>query len=174
MAGKATAVLGFLSALDRAPHGVLGGYLLLNQSGRPLEFHCTVPVKPNRAQEILYGATLRPYLYGELIGQTLFKKATSVPVVLCTDHRDMLALRSFVSVPVVQVFGGDGASSSDGELVSRSDAFELGFNKLAVDPAHASDRQLVADQLGELATSFDLSEPFTRIREAIQEAQQGK
>ena len=51
--------------------GLFGGYLVLNLLGRPLEFHCTAPVRPNRAQEILYGPTLDPYLCGERIGQTL-------------------------------------------------------------------------------------------------------
>ena len=42
--------------------------MLLNLAGRPLEFHCTAPVKPNRVQQILYGPSLQPYLYGEQIG----------------------------------------------------------------------------------------------------------
>ena len=48
-------VLGFLTVLEHPQHGLFGGYLLLNLAGRPVEFHCTAPVKPNRAQQILYG-----------------------------------------------------------------------------------------------------------------------
>lgn len=54
-AGKSTIALGFLTVVEHKQHGLFGGYLVLNQVGRPLEFHCTAPVKPNRAQEILYG-----------------------------------------------------------------------------------------------------------------------
>ena len=68
------AALGFLTVLEHDEHGLVGGYLLLNMAGRPLEFHCTVPVRPNRAQQILFGPTLRPYLYGEQIGQALLAK----------------------------------------------------------------------------------------------------
>ena len=50
--------LGFLTVVEHPQHGLFGGYLLLNHGGRPLEFHCTAPIKPNRAQEILYGPTL--------------------------------------------------------------------------------------------------------------------
>src|SRR6266404_1210747 len=53
------AAVGFLTVVSSEPHGLVGGYLVLNALGRPLEFHCTAPVKPNRAQEILYGATLQ-------------------------------------------------------------------------------------------------------------------
>ena len=67
--------LGFLTVVDSPQHGLFGGFLLLNGGGRPLEFHCTAPVKANRAQRILYGPTLMPYLYGEQIGRTLVEKS---------------------------------------------------------------------------------------------------
>jgi hypothetical protein len=62
--GFGSAALGFLAVVEHELHGLFGGYLLLNATGRPLEFHCTAPVRPNRAQQILYGPTLEPYLYG--------------------------------------------------------------------------------------------------------------
>ena len=62
---------GFLTVVDDARFGLCGGYLVLNPAGRPLEFHCTAPIKPNRAQEILYGPTLHDFLYGEQIGGAL-------------------------------------------------------------------------------------------------------
>ncbi|MGW8256618.1 MAG: hypothetical protein ACWGMZ_03940, partial [Thermoguttaceae bacterium] len=62
---KTKTALGFLTIIQHEQHGLFGGYLLLNTSGRPLEFHCTAPIKPNRAQEILYGPTLESFLYGE-------------------------------------------------------------------------------------------------------------
>ena len=65
-------LLGFLSILDHPQHGLTGGYLLLTLAGRPIEFHCSAPVKPTRAQQILFGPTLAPFLYGEHIGQALF------------------------------------------------------------------------------------------------------
>ena len=58
-------LMGFLTVVEHPEFGLFGGYLLLNWAGRPLEFHCTAPLKPNRAQEILYGPTLEPFLYGE-------------------------------------------------------------------------------------------------------------
>src|SRR4051812_23172961 len=60
--GASPAALGFLTVVEDEQQGLVGGYLLLNPLGRPVEFHCTAPVKPNRAQQILYGPTLRPYL----------------------------------------------------------------------------------------------------------------
>ncbi len=42
---KSPAALGFLTVLEHES-GLTGGYLLLNTLGRPLEFHCTAPIKP--------------------------------------------------------------------------------------------------------------------------------
>jgi hypothetical protein len=182
------AALGFLSVLAHDELGLVGGYLILNWAGRPLEFHCTAPVKPNRAQQILFGPTLEPYLYGEQIGQTLVAKGTCSPVVVCTNVERVLAVRDFVSLPVVLVLGPAGeaeapdGAASDSPRPERSawrlDAphaapahlgqFALGRNRLAVAAGRDADRQAVLT-FEELA-DFDLSEPFGRIQEAIEEA----
>ena len=94
---------GFLTILDSDEQGLIGGYLVLNQTGRPLEFHCTAPVKANRAQQILFGPTLQPYLYGEQIGQTLVAKGSARPTVVYTDVEPALAMRDFVDMPVALV-----------------------------------------------------------------------
>ena len=71
---KSLPSIGFLTIREYEELGLIGGYLVLNVNGRPLEFHCTAPVRPNRAQQILYGPTLEPFLFGEQIGQALVSK----------------------------------------------------------------------------------------------------
>ncbi len=100
---KPPGALGFLTVVDHDQHGLLGGYLVLNAIGRPLEFHCTTPVKPNRAQQILYGRALEPYLYGEQIGATLIAKARVQPTLICTDCRPVLAARPHCATPLALV-----------------------------------------------------------------------
>ena len=60
---KTTTGLGFLRVLELDGGGFVGGMLVTNQLGRPLEFQCTTPLKPNRTQVILYGPTLAPFIY---------------------------------------------------------------------------------------------------------------
>ncbi|HEV3023165.1 MAG TPA: hypothetical protein VGX76_11890 [Pirellulales bacterium] len=193
--GRSPPAIGFLTVVRHEPHGFFGGYLVLNPNGRPLEFHCTAPVKPNRAQEILYGPTLEPFLYGEQIGRTLVEKSTVGVRLICTDVAPALAMRDHVGPPVVLVLSPDGVtatSSATGEIehlataatpALRVDAAHAhgpipiessrGRNGLAVAAGHADDRRAVAEVLEALAGHFDLAEPFTRIREAIDEAQRG-
>lgn len=50
--------------------------------------------------------------------------------------------------------------------------FELGRNRLALSHQRGDDRQRFSERLGGTTELLDLWEPFTRIREAIEEAQQ--
>src|SRR5262249_57589758 len=70
--------LGFLTVL-RDTNGYLGGYLVTNRWGRPLEFRLTTAVQPNRVQQVLYGETLESYLCADLIGKALFEKTATEP-----------------------------------------------------------------------------------------------
>jgi hypothetical protein len=177
---KTPQAIGFLTVIDHAQLGLMGGYLVLNLLGRPLEFHCTTPLKPNRAQQILYGATLEPYLYGEQIGQTLVSKASIEPLAVCTDAPAALALREHVAMPVVLVCGQSAAStatvrldpphSGSGRALNR---FRLGVNEVAVEARRREDQSRVTAVLSSAIETFDLSEPFGRIRDAIEEAQRG-
>ncbi len=168
---KSLPSLGFLTVIEHAELGLLGGYLLLNAAGRPLEFHCTAPVKPNRAQEILYGATLRPFLYGEQIGQTLLTKSKLTPVLVCTDSEAMLAVRDHTHIPVALVEDEKRTGATAGSPSSGLASFHLGQNELLLPAPYAADERTIREYWPAQADHLDLAEPFARIREALDEAQ---
>lgn len=163
---RTPAALGFLTVTEHAELGLFGGYLVLNSAGRPLEFHCTSPVKPNRAQEILYGPTLRPYLFGEQIGQTLISKAKNEVALVCTDLAACLAARELIERPMLLIQAAD--QTAEYELGTR---FSLGKNEVATAAKFAADEELARGVHAMLGDSVDLLEPFARIREALEEAQ---
>src|SRR5437868_4473993 len=100
---KPEPTIGFLTVVEHDQHGLMGGYLVLNAAGRPVEFHCTAPVKPNRAQQILYGPTLEPFLYGEHIGATLIKTSQQLPLAIMVDQPAALSVREHIKIPVAIV-----------------------------------------------------------------------
>jgi hypothetical protein len=182
---KSQGALGFLTVLEHEQQGLVGGYLILNPAGRPLEFHCTAPIKANRAQQILFGPTLESYLYGEQIGQTLLSKSSIEPLVVCTDVELVLSVRDYVSLPVALVLGSEDKPDGVTNLPTSTwrvdgpqragmhlNHFALGRNRLAVAVERDADRPTIAGRLESLE-SFDLSEPFERIREAVEEAHKG-
>lgn len=186
--------LGFLTTVEVAEKGYVGGLLITNQHGRPLEFQCTTPVKPNRTQEILYGPTLRPFVLGELIGGTLVEKVGVKPDLILTEQSELLDLRNCVSVPVAcleersesdlkppkSTESSDVADDPDGPDGPNSDRrskapvederlIRLGRQRLRFHTAHTEDRRTVSDKADRIPPHADLSEPFQRVREALDE-----
>ncbi|MGD9634281.1 MAG: hypothetical protein AB7G28_10830 [Pirellulales bacterium] len=163
----AAATFGYLSAVESPELGFFGGYLLVSPLGRPLEFHCTAPIRPSRALEILYGPTLQPYLLGEQIAGTLLAKARTKPQIILTDQPNALCHRVKIDSPIVcwQSSTGtdDALPTQPRQLVVAGHAFELpsGFD---------SDRDIALALLTQLASHVELLEPFDRIHEAIREA----
>jgi hypothetical protein len=163
--------LGFLTILHEAS-GHLGGYLVTNTWGRPLEFRLSSAVQPNRVQQILYGGTLLPYICADLIGKTLVDKA-GVPVgLVVTDREAVLDLRMKLEAPVLWLGAPDDPRAlalAGGPTAVASAA--AGRGPLLCHPRFASDDvPLARDLLARLDSAFDLAEPFGRIREAISEA----
>lgn len=155
--------IGFLTIVSDPGLGYVGGYLITNRTGRPLEFHCTAPVRPTRAQEILYGPSLEPYLCGELIGQALLSKASTSPALVCTDCAAAGELRGLHDAPLALV--------APHEVPGWRAFTALGGQTLAVSIWHADDQPRIESLLAHGFESLDLAEPFERIREAIREAQ---
>ena len=151
--------LGFLTILQE-PAGAVGGYLVTNLWGRPLEFRLTNAIQPNRVQHILYGETLNSYLCGELIGKTLLEKSATPAAWIITDHTAALDLRLRVSVPVSVWIPGGPPAILPGDPQGRG---------LFGHESYPNDGAVVHELLAKLG-NFDLGEPFQRIRDAIHEA----
>ncbi|MFN4258136.1 MAG: hypothetical protein ACK4RK_02490 [Gemmataceae bacterium] len=162
--------LGFLTILQEAT-GFVGGYLVTNQWGRPLEFRLSSAVQPNKVQQILYANTLQAYLCGELIGKTMVDK-TNLPVrLIVTDTEAALHLRHHIDILVLWLAApnqGGRAESSIAGLEVRP-ANERG-PALYSHIHFPQDAEAARDLLQHLDTGLDLAEPFQRIREAIAEA----
>lgn len=150
--------------------GWTGGLLILNSAGRPLEFQCTLPVRPSRAHEILYGPTLRTHLIGEVMGPLLVRKCRTPLALLCCDQPESLTLETFVDAPVALI--SEAAEPHEGPLTS--DVLS-GFSTVDVAGAIFFVAMENVSRVTQLAESFadlpDAVEPFGRIREAIAEAQ---
>jgi hypothetical protein len=156
-ATPATLNLGFLTVLHE-PNGYLGGYLVTNQWGRPLEFRLSTAVQPNRVQQILYGGTLEPYVCADLIGKTLVDKTGAGVQLVVTDTEAVLDLRLRLEVPVVWLPPA-GPQPAPG-----------GSPGVVCHPRYPGDQAPVRDILQRLDGALELAEPFVRIRQAIQEA----
>ena len=166
---KSLPAIGFLTALEDALHGFFGGYLVLSELGRPLEFHCSTPVLPNQAQRILYGKTLGAYVLGDLIGQTLLTKSQLPVQAVLTDNREMMGLALVRDERIICVESIDRADEYGRD--SGVPEFDLAGYRLFGTASCIWQPSEQKQALENLASHVDLAEPFERIREAIREAQ---
>ena len=157
--------IGFLTVLSD-PGGVLGGYLVTNAWGRPLEFRLSSAVQPNRVQQILYGPTLTEYLHADLIGKTLVDRTSIAPHLIVVDTLPALALRNKTDVPVIAIRTAGQAAEQEVSVIQH-DRCTTGLLYLS---RFASDRPRIEELLGLLDPAIDLAEPFARIRDAVAEA----
>jgi hypothetical protein len=148
-------------SVQQEPGGFVGGYLITNAWGRPLEFRLSSAVQPNKVQTILYGDTLRNYLCGEVIGKTLIDKTTTPVQCVIVDSPAALDLRLKVEVPVGLWYS---IVDPDAPLPGLEVQGRLYCHAQFPDDAATLRQQI--EKLGQL----DFGEPFSRIREAMIEA----
>jgi len=164
--------IGFLTSVRTTDKAFVGGLLVTDRFGRPLEFQCTTPVKPNRTQELLYGPTLEPFILGELLGKTLLNRIGVKPTLTVTDCEDMLALRLQVSIPIVSLYGEcqngqqpvqAGSSVDDACLVT------IGQHRFRIHADFPGDVECAAGLTTGLAAGANLQEPLARVSDALRE-----
>ena len=169
-----TASLGFLSVRRHPEHGYFGGYLITNFSARPLEFHCTMPVKPSRAQELLYGPTMDAFVCGEQIAKALVAKAKVKPVLVLTNCSAVLAMVSASNMAVAELQFAESQRIPSFELPTGSAGqFELLKTErwqFALMSGQADTKERITQVIAQLGSNFDLTEPFQRVTEALLEA----
>jgi len=181
---------GYLSVINSPDHGYFGGYLIVGPLGRPLEFHCTAPVRPSRAQQILYGPTLEPFLLGEQIAGAMLDAAKLRPQLILTNCEATFHVRSRLNSPMLLLSAkvdakAPSAGSTEDKAFNASttarfapdsnsgphESFVLEGFTFLLPIGFESDRDQAMRLLNGLVRQIDLAEPFSRIEEAIREAQ---
>jgi hypothetical protein len=155
--------LGFLTVVEMPDLGYCGGLLVLSANGRPLQFHCTSPTSPNRAQQILYGKTLREFLFCEQIGLALWEKiGGEKTTAVIIDVPELQSLSNLIDVPLVLLANQAETTDENGDGSS-----DPGRPAHIISGNEVKNLELI---LQEFKQQVALDEPFERIRQAINEA----
>jgi hypothetical protein len=157
--------LGFLRVAEVDGGGYVGGILVTSVLGRPLEFQCTTPVRPNRTQVILYGPTLAPFLYCEVIGKTLLERLGVKPDLVLVDQEPLLELRRHATIPVACIVPADPERRELPDVTRR----QVGRQLLWFHPDFPQDNDAVAERCARVPADADLCEPLERVSDALQE-----
>ena len=151
-----------------------GGALLTDGQGKPLEFRCTSVIRPNHIQEILYGKrTLWPHVCIELVARPLHAALEKKPDVIVVNDENFLGLRELLNIPLfIAVRHGDVAGTerddgkqSPGQVLSDPDGK---FAPVFVTSHVQHNEDLKTFDLQKLSSFVDLTEPFSRVKAALE------
>jgi hypothetical protein len=150
--------LAFIDVIVFSDGSIRGGILTTDPETRPYEFRVTSPIKPTQIQQMLYGASLKDYVYGELICAPLVKATKETLSLVLAKEPYIVAMRPLVSVPVILVHQ-DGKSPGDG----------LKPVNLSAHKGYQGELSFAQTILAPVMQSHDLTEPFERLKLALNE-----
>jgi len=168
--------LGFLGQMSFSKGDAFrGGILVVDGNGKPVEFRCTSPVKPNTLQRALYGNSMMPHIATELMGLPLLKTLQEKPTVVLVEEETFLGVRQQIETPVFHILRKNGSSPD------KDGAFTISSSSAAYEPivvvshvGHAADKSVCQQMLTEAFNRIDLCEPFARLHEAISYVQENR
>ncbi len=153
----------------------MGGILVTNPIGVPLEFKYTEPVTATRIHKILYGSVLEKYLHETVIRERLGREVRTLPNYFITSYseKDFLgpvADREMVAIQKYNLPPGD-ISGSFNRIREKEVIIELEedsqFLRLAFSTPDETIQLSIVAWLQEIARTMDILEPLDRIISAL-------
>jgi len=153
----------------------MGGILVTNQIGVPLEFKYTEPVTATRLHKILYGSVLEKYLHETVIRDRLGHEVRSSPTYFICSYdekeflgrvadREMMAVQRY-SLPPGEVSGPFSRLREREAIVELED--DEVFLSLAFSTTDETVQHSMAAWLQEISRTMDILEPLDRITSAL-------
>ena len=99
--------------------GQMGAALAVDSTGLPVEFRCSVPVRPSLMQRAVYGRRLDDHIAIDLCGRPLLQALESEPAVCLVEYAALLDLQQDLPLPVFHAWRAD---ASHGAVQLHQDA----------------------------------------------------
>ena len=163
---------GFLVVMADEGGTYVGGLMVTDASGLPVDFRYTDPVTPTRLQRALYGGVLDRYLRAEVVLRTLFAALDEAPILIVVDDPSLLdepidlCPLALLSPSQADPLGDVGARSAQGAQSFLLQA-SAGGHPVRVTLPPASDDAPLVDAIIALAGRMDVLEPTERVRDAL-------
>ncbi len=183
--------LAYLMITTPIPNTYIGGVMVTDSRGLPLEFRYTEPIQPTKIQQILYGQVLSNYIKREVILETLLKSVESKFKCLLVQDEHLLnypakgytivRISETKSSPIGSVGQIQEISPTELMLQTSQEGSPLRIHLAkplaspAKDTANSdeaeappSPQQNSAELLIEAGQSMDVHEPLKRIEKALE------
>jgi len=157
----------------------MGGALVVDSAGLPIEFRHTEPVLPSKLQRVLYGRALEAYMCNEVVVGALLQSVEAKPQMYIAGDSIYLAGAGAFGLPAIAIAEARNVPAK--EIGSRQDLSAEEF-VLYLGPGNgpirvkldirdgqsaASARETCAKALVDAAATMELIEPTRRIEDAL-------
>ena len=172
-AGKLS--IGYVLSLAVADSVFMGGAMVTDAFGLPLEFRYTEPVRATKLQRVLYGDVLEKYIHSDVIAANLVGRLE--------QKADLMLVADPILLPVLEAAGRKAASLSPGrvpplkEYGAQQEAAEDDFFlqltdsgspiRVRLPSADTAKKAEAARILTEIGRSMDILEPLARVEAAV-------
>lgn len=168
--------IGYVLSLSVAEDVFMGGAMVTDGHGLPLEFRYTEPVRATKLQRILYGDVLEKYIHGDVIAGNLIGRLEQKPdlfvvsepalldTVAAAGKRVLLMLGA--RVPPLKEFGAVQDISDTEYFLQVTDSGSPVRLRLPA-PGDAALRAEATRLLTEAGRTMDPTEPLARVEAAI-------
>jgi hypothetical protein len=151
----------------------VGGLMVTDTRGLPVDFRFTDPVTPTRLQRALYGGVLDRYLRSEVVLRTLLDALAEPPSLLLVDDPSLLVEPidlcplAFVGPSQAESLGAVGTRSGTSAHSFLLQVSDSGHPLRVTLPTESDHEALVIETLLSLAERMDVLEPIERVRDAL-------
>ena len=168
--------IGYILAQEMSDDVFMGGLLVTDHKGFPMEFRYTDPVIPSKLQRIIYGNALDRYLVVEVISRSLIDSITDKPDLYITNSRLILELSSILGAPLISIQESNESPLPEmGHIAKLEDGGVLMQIHPSGSPVHitytgkAADFERIQPLIENAGSEMDLLEPLKRIDNALGE-----
>jgi len=167
--------LGYIDIYRSGSNDFIGGVLIVNRLGIPIEFRHTETVSPSKVQKVLYGQAITRFLKCETLAKCLLEDIENKPDLLVVPDAEYYPLASIFKFPFAQVSNasrepmqqhGDFVEVSETEVhlqvLSMREPLRVRVSKQGVPSMNAIKTILV-----DVGRTMDVIEPLSRVKEAL-------
>lgn len=172
--------LAYLLVSSPLPNVFIGGLMVTDCRGLPIEFRYTEPIQPTKLQQVLYGQVLSAYIKREVILETLLRNMeTKFRCLLVEDEHlldypakgyGVLRITATKSAPIGPA--GHVQEIAPGELLlqvaAESCPVRINSAKPKEEGATPAEAESPISLLLEAGQSMDVTEPLKRVEKALE------
>lgn len=167
--------IGYIDIYKTKQGEYLGGVLITDNLGIPIEFRHTETVSPSKVQQVLYGQALERFLKCETLAKCLLKEMEHKPSLLVVPDDEYYSLTKMFNYPFVQLAlanrepmkqHGDFAEVTNEEIHLQLLTLRQPI-RVRVGRSGAPTMNAVKDLLIDLGRTMDVLEPLARVRDAL-------